>query len=169
MAWTDLISEIAGKYSGETGGASPSPANPHEDFSKVAQSAPRDVTADALAHVFRSDQTPGFAHMVSSLFQESNPDQRAGLLNRLCSAIPASTLAGIPGLGQLAQGGQNVTPQQASQVSPDQVRTAAEHAQRNKPSIVEEVSGFYAQHPGVVKTLGAAVITMALRHIAHRK
>ncbi len=168
MAWTDLISEIAGKYSGETGGASPSPANPHEDFNKVAQSAPQNVTAGALAHVFRSDQTPGFPQMVSSLFHESNPEQRAGLLNRLLSAIPSATLAGIPGLADLARGGQNVTPDQARQVSPEQVKTAAEHAQRNNPSIVDEVSGFYAKHPGVVKALGAAVVTMALRHVSRR-
>ena len=38
--------------------------------------------ADALAHAFRSDQTPSFPEMVSSLFRQSNPDQRAGLVDQ---------------------------------------------------------------------------------------
>jgi hypothetical protein len=168
MAWTDLISDIANRYSGKAGGTAPSPADPHQDFSKVAQSAPPEVTAGALAHVFRSDQTPGFPQMVSSLFRESDSEQRAGLLNRLVAAISPAALARIPGLSELVGGGQSVTPEQATQVSPEQVQQAAAHAQRSNPSIVDEVSGFYAQHPNVVKALGAAVITMALQHISRR-
>lgn len=66
-------------------------------------------------------------------------------------------------------GGQSVTPQRASQISRAQVQQAAAHAQRNNPSIIDQVSGFYAQHPGVVRPLGSAAITIAIRHIARRR
>jgi hypothetical protein len=39
----------------------------------------------------------------------------------------------------------------------------------DNPTIVDQISGFYAQHPGVVKALGSAAITIAIRQIARRK
>ena len=169
MAWMDKLNEIVNRYSGAAGGAAAAPADPHKDFCNVAETAPTQVVADALAHTFRSDQTPNFSEMVSSLYQESNPDQRAGLLNQLIGAIGPGALASIPGLSGLAAslgGGQRVTPEQASEVSADQVQQAADHAQRANPSIVDQISGFYAKHPNVVKALGTAAITIALQHLS---
>jgi hypothetical protein len=53
-------------------------------------------------------------------------------------------------------------------VTPEQVQTIATHAQTRNPSIVDEVSGFYAQHPQVVKALGGLALTIALQHIMRR-
>ena len=170
MPWMDAFSDIFNRYSGAAGGAAPAPADPHQDYRDIAEAAPPQVMADALAHAFRSDQTPSFPEMVSSLFRQSNPDQRVGLLNQLLGAIGPAALASVPGLKELGGGGgQSVTSQQASQISSEQVQQAADHAQCDNPSIVERVSGFYAQHPGVVKALGSAAITIAIQHIARRK
>jgi hypothetical protein len=172
MAWMDAINDIFNRYSGAASGAASAPADPHQDYRNIAEAAPPQVMADALAHTFRSDQTPSFPEMVSSLFRQSNPDQRAGLLNQLVAAIGPTTLASIPGLSELAgssRGGQSVTSQNASQISPEQVQQAAAHAQQSNPSIVDKVSGFYAQHPDVVKALGGAAISIAIQHIARRK
>jgi hypothetical protein len=171
MAWTDVISDIVSRYSGAAGGTAVAPDDAPQDFLDVAKNAPPQVTADGLAHAFRSDQTPNFSEMVGSLFQESNPDQRAGLLNQLMGSIGPSALASIPGLSQLAGTvgqGQTITPEQASQISPEQVQQAAEHAQNANPSIVDQVSSFYAAHPTAVKALGTAAITLVLQHIARR-
>src|SRR5215475_15084291 len=132
MTWMDSINNIINRYAGAGAGTASAPANPHEDYRAVAQAAPPQVMADALAHTFRSDQTPSFPEMVSSLFRESNPDQRAGLLNQLIGAIGPTALAGIPGLKELAGsagGGQSVTPQSANQISAEQVQQAAARAQ----------------------------------------
>jgi hypothetical protein len=172
MAWMDEISEIFNRYAGAAGGAVSAPADPHQDYRNIAESAPPQVMADALAHAFRSDQTPSFPEMVSSLFRQSNPDQRAGLLNQVMGAIGPAALANVPGLNELAGssgGGQSVTSQQASQISAEQVQQAVAHAQRENPSIVDKISGFYAQHPDAVKALGGAAITIAIQHIARRR
>ena len=66
------------RYSGAAGGTASAPADPHQDYRDIAEAAPPQVMADALAHTFRSEQTPSFPEMVSSLFRQSNPDQRAG-------------------------------------------------------------------------------------------
>jgi hypothetical protein len=172
MAWMDAISDIVNRYSGAAGGTASAPADPHQDYRDIAETAPPQVMADALAHAFRSERTPSFPEMLSSLFRQSNPDQRAGLLNQLIGSIGPAALATVPGLKELAGSfdkGQSVTSQTASQVSPEQVQQAAAHVQRDNPSIVDKVSGFYAQHPDVVKALGGAAITIAIQHIALRR
>ena len=170
MAWTDAISDIVSRYTAGAGGTASAPADPHEDYRTIAQSAsPRQIT-DALSDAFRSGQTPSFPDMVSGLFRESNPEQRAGLLGHLLSAIGPGALANIPGLSELAGSGESgVTPRQASRISEGQVQQAAAQAERANPSIIDRVSGFYAQHPDAVKGLGAAAITIAIQSIARRQ
>jgi hypothetical protein len=129
------------------------------------------VIADGLAHAFRSNQTASFPELLSSLFTASNPDQKAGFLNQFIAAIGPAALANVPGLNELARAssaGQSVTPQRASQISAEQVQQAAAHLERTNPSIIDKVSGFYAQHPGVVKALGSAALTIAIRRIVQK-
>jgi hypothetical protein len=39
-------------------------------------------------------------------------------------------------------------------------------SERSNPSIVDEVSGLYAQHPDVVKALGGLALSIAIQKIA---
>jgi hypothetical protein len=158
MAWTDALQDILQRYSGQGAGTAAAPADPHGDFQQVAKAAPPGVVASGLSQAFRSEQTPPFPQMLASLFGQSDPNQRAGLLNRLRAALD-------PGLA----GSGAVTPQQASQVSPDEVQQMAAQAERRNPSIVDEVSGFYAQHPQVVKAIGGLALSVALQHILRRR
>jgi hypothetical protein len=157
MAWTDTLQELLQRYSGQGGGTAAAPADPHRDFQQVARTAPSEVVAGGLSQAFRSDQTPPFAQMLATLFANSDPNQRAGLLNRLRAALEPGTAGGT------------VTPQQASQVSTQEVQQMAAQAERRNPSIVDEVSGFYAQHPQVVKAVGGLAITIALQHMLGRR
>jgi hypothetical protein len=168
MDWMDKINDIVSRYTGASGGTVTAPSDPHEDYRAIAQSAPKPVLADALAHAFRSDRTPSFPEMVSNLFRQSNPDQRAGLLNHILGAAGPAAAANVPALKD-AEGGQTVTPGQANQVSADQVQQIATHAERNTPSVVDTVSSFYAQHPDVVKALGGAALSIAIQRIAQRR
>ena len=59
-----------------------------------------------------------------------------------------------------------LTPAQASQLTPDQVQQIATHAQQHNPGIIDAMSDFYAQHAGVVKTLGGAALSIALAKMA---
>lgn len=171
MSWIDAINDIAERYSGQSAGAAPAAADPHSDFLRVAQNAPKDAVASGIAQAFRSDQTPSFPEMVARLFGQSDPNQRAGLLNRLLGSIGPGALGSVPGLGGLAGmlGGGGVTPQQVTQVSPQQVQQIAGHAEHQNPSIVDEVSSFYAEHPQVVKAAGGLALTIALQHILQRR
>jgi hypothetical protein len=139
------------------GGASANPHQASDDFDRVAQSAPRTDVAQGVTQALRSDQTPPFSQMVSQLFSNGNPDQRAGVLQSLAGGV----LGNLRGADQ----GQ-VSPDQASQVSPDTVRQLAEHAEQTNPGVVERMGDFYADHPTLVKALGGAALAVALGHMA---
>jgi hypothetical protein len=171
MDWTKLVEQISQRYLGQTGGAASAPADPHQDFQEVTAAAPPDVVAGGIAQAFRSDQTPPFPEMLANLFRSSDPNQRAGLINRISQAIDPRALAALPGLGGLASllSGGSVTPEQASQVSPDQVQQMAAHAERQNPAVIDHVSSFYAQHAQIMKAAGGLALTVALQHILKRR
>lgn len=104
--------------------------------------------------------------MVGQLFGQSSSTQEAGLLNQILAAVGPTVAASLGGgmLGKILQPGQSqITPDQASQLSPAQVTEIATHAEQIKPSVVDQVGSFYAQHSGLIKTLGgiALMVTMA--------
>src|SRR5579883_23219 len=129
-------------------------------------SAPPQSIASGLAAAFRSDSTPEFGSMLANLFSNSNGQQRAGLLNQILgSAGPGLLGAALPGaLGNILKGG-SVTPEQAEQISPDAIKNLAEHAQKSNPSIIDQVSNFYSEHPRMVQALGAGALAMIMNHM----
>ena len=129
------------------------------------QASPQSL-AGGLSQAFRSDQA-GFPSMLSSLFSNSDGQQRAGLLNQLLGAAGPGLLGGaLSGpLANILKGGSQVTPQQAEQISPEAVQQLAEHAHKNDPSIVDHVSSFYSEHPKVVQALGAGALALIMSHM----
>jgi hypothetical protein len=170
MTLLDSVTSVLKQY---TGGSTPNPANATDHFDQVAQTSSPNVIADGLSAMFKSDQTPAFGNMVSSLFSNSNGDQKAGMLNQLISSVGPGTVAQLAGGGMLASllggGAKEITPQQAQNISPDVVQQIAAHAEKTDPSIVDKASAFYAQHSTLVKTLGGAALTVALAKVAERQ
>lgn len=163
------IANVLRQYTGAS--ASNPPANAQQDFEKVGQTAPPSHIADGLTQAFHSNETPAFGQMIASLFGNSNPEQRAGILSHLLPAAGAGAGSRITGqLASLLKGGTSqVTPEQAAQVSPESVQQLAEHAKQNNPSIVEQASSFYSQHPKVIQTLGAGALALIMSHISKRQ
>jgi hypothetical protein len=154
-------------------------ASASDQFHQVAQNASPDLLSKGLSAMFHSDQTPPFGQMAGQLFGQANPNQQAGMLNQLLGSMGPSVLASLKAgagggalsgiLGQLTQGGAvpaAITPNQASQLTPEQVQVIATHAEQHSPGIIDKMSGFYAQHPGLIKTLGGAALTIALAKMA---
>jgi len=168
MSWFNKISELAERYGAN---ATQGGGSTHEDFQRVAQSAPQDVVSNGIAHMFRSDETPAFPDMVSNLFGQSNQTQKAGLLSELLSSLAPEVLAGLPGLGGLAgtPGAAGNDPKVlANQLSPEQVQQVAAHAEVHDPSIIDRVSRFYSEHPEALRAVGGLALGVALKHIMRR-
>ncbi|HSY28336.1 MAG TPA: hypothetical protein VK832_12580 [Burkholderiaceae bacterium] len=158
------------------GGAAPAAAEVENHFDQATQGSPSSLVSQGLAAMFHSDQTPAFSQIAGQLFGQANPNQQAGMLNHLLGGMGPGVLssllgsaggAGLAGvLGQLDGTNSTVTPEQAAQLTPDQVQQIADHAQQNNPEIVEHMSDFFAQHSGLIKTLGGPALTIALSKMA---
>ncbi len=168
MGFTDILNQYA---SGAPGTASHAAS---EHFDQIAGTAPAGVVGHGLAEAFRAEQTPPFSSMVGQLFGNSSPQQRAGLLNELLGSLGPGVLGGLAAspladmLRRMGGSASPITPEQASAVSPQQVQEVAHQAEQQNPGIVDRIGQFYAQHPQVVKTLGGAVLAIALAKMAQR-
>ena len=169
--------DLANLLSQFTGSATT--ANAADHFDKVAQSAPPELLSQGLSAMFHSDQTPPFGQMAAQLFGQADPTQRAGMLNQILGGMGPGVLAslfnGAQGgglgaiLGRLSQAGAApapLTPDEASKLTPEQVQVIASHAEQHNPGIVDQLSGFYVQHAGLIKTLGGAALSIALAKMA---
>jgi len=166
MGWLNQISGMLQQYaggSGQTGSA-------EQDYQQVAQHAPPSAVAPGLSDAFRSDKTPPFGQMVSSMFGQSNGEQRAGILNQLIQSVGPGALAGLGGglLSKLGGGG-SITPEQAQQVSPQDVQVLADHAQKHDPSVIDRAGEFYAQHPTLVQGLGAGALALIMSRMSQNR
>jgi len=174
------------QYDGAQPGQAPDTVD--DDFDQVAQVAPQPALADGLSAAFRSDQTPEFGQMTANLFGNSDPQQRAGLLNTLLKSVGPGILSkilsgggagggsssggggGLSDLINIFKGGQQqVSPEEAEQIPPETVGQVANQAEKHDPSIIDTISNFYAEHPTLVKTLGTAALTIALSKIAQKQ
>jgi hypothetical protein len=139
--------------------------NAEKHFDEVAQQAPPEQLGAGLAEAMRSKETPPFGNLVSQMFGESSPAQQAGVLNQILAALGPAAATALAGgaLGKvLAPGQSQITPEQASQLSPDQVTVIATQAEQTHPGVVDQVSQFYAQHSGLIKVLGGAALAIAM-------
>jgi hypothetical protein len=172
MSWTDKLGNMLSQYT--SGGAAAQPApDVHAHFDEVARAVPASAIAEGLTAAFNSDKTPAFGQMLSTLFNNSTGDQKAGMINLLLSSVSPSILAqllsgaGLAGL--IGAGKMQLTADQAQKLPPEAVQQLATQAQSSNPSIVSSVSNFYAQHTELVKTLGGAALTIALAKVAERQ
>jgi hypothetical protein len=165
MGFIDILEQYAG------GSPPAATADAHQHFDTVAASASRDSLGAGIAQALKSGGG-SFGDSISQLFGNSNGEQRAGILGQLLRTVGPAVLPSIAGgtLSRFGQGGAttSVSPEEANAVTPSQAGELANAAQQSDPSIIDKAGAFYAQHPTVVKVLGAATLAMAMNHMAKR-
>ena len=152
-----------------------------EDFDRVSNEAsPEDIEV-GLEDAFNSDVTPPFEQMVGQLYDESDDDTRASLLNEIiasmggsnqvANAVGGGALGGVLG-GLLRRGGQGnprISPADARSIPPRDIEVAAAEARRQNPGVVQQISRFYARHPQLVQVLGQAALSILMSGMARRR
>ena len=167
----NLVESLSDIMKRVTTGNAPA-ADVNDAYDQMAGAVPKGTLADGLSHAFRSDETPPFEQMVSGLFNNSTPDQKAGFVNHLLGVLgPAGFARALSAAGmghgpQDVQSGGSLTPQQAAQISPEAVRALAQQAAAKDPSIIDKAANFYSQHPTLVKTIGAGALALLMRQIS---
>ncbi len=163
--------DILQQYAGGTGMPA---AQTDAHFDEVARSAPRSDLGSGIAAALRSDATPPLGQIVGDLFGRADSQQRAGMLNQLVQALGPGALSGIAGgaLGRIFGSGSapsTITPEQAAKLSPADASAIAAHAEKHDPSVIDRLGQFYAEHPTLVKSLGAAALGIVMSHMGNRR
>jgi hypothetical protein len=160
MSLLDQLGGILNRYSSEN----PPQELATDHFQQVASQVPPSQLSGILANIFQSPETGTFGDNVSRMYGQSNPQQQAGILNKLLNAVGGAGMLSNLGINLPRLGsGPSITPEQAQQVSPDAVKEIADHAQRQNGGIVQQASEFYSQHPQLVQALGTGVAIWALQ------
>lgn len=145
-----------------------------DDFDLVAREAPAEELEYGLEEAFNDDETPPAEEMIGQLYERSDDDTRAGLLNEIMGSLGGGAAAGALGgglLGGLLRGGTNrrISPQEAHEISAREVQAAAAQARGQNPNLIQAASRFYARHPRLVQTLGQAALAILMRGMARRR
>ncbi len=163
---------------------------PDQHFDKVVANAPANELGKGVAEAFRSDKTPDMGQMVGQLFGNSTGSQQAGMLNQVIASLGPAAIAAIAGgvLGRMMQPSATptqtqlpqqapqtpqilqgelaapvqITPAQASTLSVDQVKEIVNTAGQQNPSLADQLGNYYAEHSGLIKTLGAAALAITM-------
>lgn len=156
------------------GGAGTNTTQAEDHFHQVAQSAPGSLLSDGLSAAFRSNQTPPFGQMVGQLFGNGNSQQQSGMMGALLATLTPAAIAALSSSGALSslmgKGGAVTTaptPEQMKTLTPDQVAQIATHAEQHSSGVVDQMSAFYAEHTGLIKTLGGAALAIAMAKMAN--
>jgi hypothetical protein len=167
MAWMDVLNHYRN--------APQLPPTVEDDFDAVAREVPRHDLSDGLEEAFRSEQTPPFEQMVRQLYENSDDDQRAGVLNNFLEEMGPDTALTLAGgsvadlLRRAARERSAISPRDARNVPPQDVEAVAARAARDNPHVMQRISRFYAQHPQVVRMLGQAALGIAMNRMAMRR
>jgi hypothetical protein len=139
-----------------------------DDFDQVAREADPEDLEHGLQEAFNADETPPAEEMIGKLYERSDDNTRAGLLNEILGALGGGAAAGGL-LRHLRPGNDRFSPQDARDISARDVQEAAAQAGGRSPDIIQTASRFYARHPQLVQTLGQAALAILMRGIARRR
>ena len=158
----------------------PPPPHVFDDFDRVAREADPEDIGYGLEEAFNDDDTPPFEEMVGQLYDRSDDDTRAGLLNEIVNslgggqAVATAAGGGLLGgvLGDLMrrrQGRQTLGPRDARNIPASDIQAAAREAKLQNPGVVQKISRFYARNPQMVQVLGQAALSILMSGMARRR
>lgn len=171
MGFLDQLKGVLGQ---SARGAGSSTQRADLDVENAARSSPQTL-AEGVMEAFQSGQTPPLGQLASQIFSNANPQQKSGLLNTILGALGPSALSqigsqqgGLGGILDAFRAG-NVPPEQAERVSPDDVGRLADEAQKQNPSVVDQVSQFLSKNPSLLKTLGTATLGVVMSRFGGKR
>src|ERR1700712_2830473 len=122
------LMDILAQYADQAASSSRPPPQQaaHDDFAQVASQAPPELLGGGIAQALRGGPA-GFEAAIAKLFENSDPQQRTGLLQRLIEAAGPAVLSSFAGgaLSHLAQPGAQAEQSDADAITPAQAGALA--------------------------------------------
>ena len=156
MALLDVLQQIINSATAPNAG----------QVDSVTREASKADLRSGVTDALRSDDTPPLADMIGAMFDKATPEQRAQILNTLTEKLGPGALSGVAGGALAGHEGADTPPvsvDEAKQISTDQLRDVVTTAERHdEPGVMDRLGNLYAEHPDLIKTLGAGALMVAL-------
>ena len=161
MTFLDRIGGLLDQYASGQGATSREEAQQHYD--EIAQHVPPDVLRGEIGPALGGLDAGQVEDRIGRSAAQMTPEQRGGMLSGI--------LGGLAGPGGLRDvlGRIGVDPSVASNpqtATPQDVAKVAAYAKDNRPDVFHKAMGFYAEHPLLVKTMGALAVAAIARRLA---
>ena len=172
MGVLDDLGGILKQYTSTAATANPGPAVA-EHFDQVSSAVPASTLAEGVTHALNTatSTSGGLGQTLTHSFTQGNGDQKAGILNTLVASVGAATAGRFLGASatQALNSGSPLSASLAQQVSPSAVGQLADQAAQSDNAVAGKLGAFYAQHPTLVKGLGATAMALVMSKLANRR
>lgn len=164
MSFFNSIGGLLNQYIGGSGAASTEEA--HEHYDQVTSAVPAGILGSAIGPALQSLALGEVQQHIFNSASQMSSEQRGGLVQSLLGGFVSS---GTNVSSLLAQLGINPSvADNPESASPEEVAALAAHAHQNNPDVFHRAMAFYAEHPTLVKAMGAAAVSAIIYEIAKR-
>jgi hypothetical protein len=164
MGLFDSIGGLLNQYISGNGAANTEEA--HDHYDQVQSAVPTGILGSSIGSALKSLAVQQVEQHILNSASQMSPEQRGGLMQSLLNGLTSSGGDVSSILSQLGIN-QSVAdnPQDAS---PEDVAALAAHTHQNNPDVFQRAMEFYAEHPTLVKAMGAAAVSAIIYEIAKR-
>lgn len=161
MSLLDQIGPLLRQYAG--GNAAATDAEAHAHYDQITAAVPPHQLAPAIGPALTTLPPDDVRDRVSASAAQMNAPQRGSLVQSILAGLGPQASSVLSSLGLSPSLATNPT-----SASPADAGALAAHVQQERPEIFNQAMAFYAQHPMLVKTLGAVAIARIAQQLTHR-
>lgn len=161
MSFLDQLGPILQQYA--SGRPAATEAEAHGHYDQISDAVPAHELAPAIGKAFGTLTPQDLRDRVTASAAQMSTPQRASLVEQLLSGLGPNVASVLATLGLDPALAQN--PAQASGAD---AGTLAAHVQQERPEIFNQAMKVYAQHPMLVKMLGALAIAKIAQQLTQR-
>ena len=161
MSLFDQLGPLLQRYAG--GQAAATDAEAHNHYDQITAAVPPHDLAPSIGPALTTLSPTDVRDGVSASAAQMTPQQRGSMVGGILEGLGPQVTSVLASLGlnpSLAQNPGSATPADAGAL--------AAHVQQERPEIFNQAMAFYAQHPVLVKTLGAVAIARIAQQLTRR-
>lgn len=161
MSFLDQLAPLLQQYAG--GQPAVTEADAHSHYDQIAAAVPAHELATTIGPALTTLSPDEVRNRVSATATQMTPPQRGSLMQTMLAGLGPNVASVLATLGLDPALAQNPT-----QATGADAGALAAHVQQERPEIFNKAMAVYAQHPMLVKMLGAVAIAKIAQRLTQR-
>jgi hypothetical protein len=161
MSLLDQLGPMLQQYVG--GREAATDADAHAHYDQITAAVPAHELAPSIGPALTTLSPNDLRDRVTASAAEMSAQQRGSMVGSILAGLGPQVTSVLASLGLNASLAQN-----PAAATPTDAGALAAHVQQERPEIFNQAMAFYAQHPILVKTLGAVAIARIAQQLTRR-